>query len=219
MKQNAENSVADATCCRVVDRRIPALFIDNALRRLFQPPERLVAKHLSPGSAAADLGCGPGFFTLPMAKIVGEEGVVHAVDFDPKAIERIQRKASRRSYGGSILPRTASASEIDFIESGSIDFVLAEGLLCCMTDHAGAVRQIRRILKPKGRAYLSVVKFSPHGDPRWVSRDEWAGLLAEFRVLDGGESAMNRWALVTRSDDGGNNVEVESGKTLDPVGR
>lgn len=219
MERRSRDFAPDTSCCRVEDRRIPGLLIDNVLRRLFRPPERFLSEHLSSGNAAADLGCGPGFFTLPMAKIVGSDGVVHAVDFDPKAVDRVAAKASRLAYGGSIVARAASASQIDFIESGSIDFVLAEGLLCCMKDHAGAVRQIKRILKPNGRAYLSVIKFGREGDPRSVSKEEWSDLLAEFLIVDGGERAVSRWALVAQNADGGNtgDEEIDAGRTLDPV--
>lgn len=191
-------SDSSITCqCQVEDRKIPALLIDNLLRRLFRPPEKLVSKYLARGKTAADLGCGPGFYSLPMAKIVGEAGQVHAVDFDQRAIDRLKKRVDRVSYGIAVRPHAASASEIDFIETGSVDFVLAEGLLCCMKDHAGAVRQIKRILKPEGRAYLSVIKFSRAGDPRGVSREEWGSLLENFETLDQGESAISRWAVVT----------------------
>lgn len=188
--------------CQVEDRKIPAFIINNFLRRLFQPPEKFLTKYLAGGDTAADLGCGPGYFTLPMAKIVGKSGKIHAVDFDRRAIERLAARASRQGYSGTIEGRAASASEINHIENGSVDFVLAEGLLCCMKDHAGAVEQIKRILAPDGRAYLSVMKFAKKGDPRGVPNDEWLWLLAGFRVLASGEGPFNRWALV--SANGGN---------------
>jgi len=190
--------MSDSTSCRcqVEDRKIPALVIDNICRSLFRPPARFLAKYVSPGNTAVDLGCGPGYFTLPMAKIVGARGRVHAIDFDPKAIERVKRKADRQGINGLINAQAVSASEIDFIETGSVDFVLAEGLLCCMKDHAGAVRQIQRILKEDGRAYLSIIKLSREGDPRSVSKHEWTALLAEMEVLAAGEGLMSRWAVV-----------------------
>lgn len=188
--------------CRVEDRKIPALLIDNILRRFFRPPEKFLSRYLSAGQTAADLGCGPGFFTLPMAKIVGAMGRIHAVDFDQRPLERLRRKAARRGYEETIESRAASASEIDHIENDSVDFVLAEGLLCCMKDHAGAVGQMKRILAAGGRAYLSVIKFSKRGDPRGVSKEEWESILSGFRVLDSGEGAVSRWALVSKS--GGN---------------
>jgi SAM-dependent methyltransferase len=181
---------------RTTDRKIPNILTHNLLRYLFSPPERLVGKYVEPGERAADLGCGAGFHTLPMARIVGGEGRVYAVDFDPKAIARLERQAKRRGYHGIIEARAASASAIDFIESRSIHFVLAEGLLCCMTDHAGAIRQIRRILHPAGRAYLSVIKLARADDPRAISRETWKRLLASFRLLDSGEGLLTRWALV-----------------------
>jgi SAM-dependent methyltransferase len=183
------------------DRKIPSILTNNFLRYLFSPPERLVEKYVGPGQRAADLGCGAGFHTIAMARIVGEEGRVFAVDFDPRAVARLHRQAKRRSLDQIIEERTTSASEIDFIEASSIDFVLAEGLLCCMADHARAIRQIRRILHPKGRAYLSVIKLARPDDPRGVSGEEWEHLLGSFHLLDRGQSLMTRWALVGPRND------------------
>ena len=184
------------SCCRTKDRKIPNILTNNLLRHIFSPPERLVGKYVQPGERAADLGCGAGFHTLPMARIVGAEGSVYAVDFDPKAIAQLERRAMSKGYHRIIKARAASAGAIDFIESQSIHFVLAEGLLCCMTDHAGAIRQIRRILRPAGRAYLSVIKLFRADDPRAVSKETWTQLLSGFRLLDSGEGLLTRWALV-----------------------
>lgn len=186
-----------ATCsCAVEDRKIPAVLLDNLLRAVFRRPDRFLAKHLAAGRTAADLGSGSGFFTLPMAKIVGAAGRVYAIDFDPRAIQRLQRKTARRGVDSIVEARACSASEIDFVRNASVDFVLAEGLLCCMKDHDGVVSQIKRILKPAGRAYLGVIKFGPPADPRSVSKQEWERILGGFDLLDKGENALSRWALV-----------------------
>ncbi len=186
------------SCCRAVDdRRIPPFVLDNLLRRLVQPPRRFLSRHLSAGDRAADLGCGPGHFTVTMTRIVGAGGRVYAVDLDPRAIDSLSRKAARTGVGRVIDARVASAAEIDFIESGSLDFVLAEGLLCCMQDHAGAVRQIKRILGPAGRAWLSVMKLARPDDPRAVTAAEWASILSGMHVLESGEGLLSRWALVS----------------------
>jgi ubiquinone/menaquinone biosynthesis C-methylase UbiE len=186
----------EESVCATRDRKIPSVLTNNFLRYFFTPPERLVKKYVVSGSRAVDLGCGAGFHTLAMARIVGEKGTVYAVDFDAKAISRLQRRARRRSVDRVIEARAASASEIDFIESGSVHFVLAEGLLCCMTDHAGAIRQITRVLRPDGRAYLSVVKLLRADDPRTVSREEWQRVLSSFHLLAAGETLTSRWAVV-----------------------
>lgn len=188
---------APACCCTIADRRIPPFVLDNAFRRLAQPPRRFLSRHLGPGDRVADLGCGPGHFTLPMTQIVGHAGRVFAVDFDPIAIERLTLKAARRGVDRVVEAHVASAAEIDFIASDSVDFVLAEGLLCCMQDHAGALDQIRRILSPTGKAWLSVMKFDRASDPRAVSATEWDAILSTMRVHESGQGLFSRWALVS----------------------
>lgn len=183
--------------CAVDDRRIPSFVLDNLLRRLVQPPRAFLTRYVSPGNSVADLGCGPGHFAIPMTRIVGESGRVFAIDFDPDAIARLRQRASRQGVGHVVDAQVASAADIDFIAPGSLDFVLAEGLLCCMTDHAGAVDQIERILRPTGRAWISVMKLGRADDPRTVSATEWAAILARMRVLKSGEGLFSRWALVS----------------------
>lgn len=186
------------TCaCQVDDRRIPPWFLDNLLRRLVQPPRRFLARHLSAGDRVADLGCGPGHFTVAMARIVGDRGRVVAIDLDPRAIDRVRRKAARAGAAEVVEGHVASAAGIDFVASASLDFVLAESLLCCMTDHAGAMRQIDRILRPGGRAWLSVMKLARADDPRSVGQAEWTTLLSQMRVHRRGEGPFSRWALVS----------------------
>ena len=183
------------------DRRIPIFANDNFLRHLLFPPKKLLTKYISEGQTVADIGSGPGYFTIPMAQIVGNEGKVYAADFDRKSIETLNRKAEKQGYSNVIEARATSASDLTFIPDSSVDFVLANGLLCCMSDHYGAVSEIQRILKKKtqGRAYLSVTKrFLRKSDPRTVGKEEWNQLLSTiFETLRSGEGFMSRWAFVT----------------------
>lgn len=190
---------APSCSCGVGDRRLPPFVLDNLVRRLLQPPRRFLARHLRPGDRVADLGSGPGHFTVAMTRIVGDGGRVHAVDFDPRAIARLRRKAERCGVSHIVDARVASAASIDFIASASLDFVLAEGLLCCMTDHAGALRQIERVLRPTGKAWLSVMRGARAGDPRTVTAEEWASILNGMHVHEAGHGLLTRWALVSPS--------------------
>lgn len=59
-------------------------------RRARWNPSRLLAlAGLQPGQTALDLGCGPGFWTLPMAEIVGPQGQVIALDVSPEMLEAL----------------------------------------------------------------------------------------------------------------------------------
>jgi ubiquinone/menaquinone biosynthesis C-methylase UbiE len=180
----------------VKDRRIPTFLTDNFLRRLFSPPEKMLSKFISAGQVVADIGSGPGYFTVTMAEIVGKEGRVYAADFDSRSIEALTRKAEKHNYSEIIDARTTSAANLSFIPNATVDFVFANGLLCCMLDHEGAVREVERILKPEGKAYLSITKRLRKKDPRTVGEVEWRNLLQRFDVLNQGQNFMSRWAIV-----------------------
>ena len=49
--------------------------LDSRFRRWLQNPEKIVRPYLREGMTAVDLGCGPGFFTVDMAIMVGETGL------------------------------------------------------------------------------------------------------------------------------------------------
>jgi len=48
--------------------------LDNIFRRWLQNPQKILLPHVKEGMAALDFGCGPGFFTLAMAELVGPTG-------------------------------------------------------------------------------------------------------------------------------------------------
>jgi ubiquinone/menaquinone biosynthesis C-methylase UbiE len=182
------------------DLHFPLFYHDNLIRRLFDPPQRLVEPYVAKGQVVADLGCGPGFHTLALAKLVGSEGRVYAVDSNEKAIRAVEKKVKRRGYQ-NIEAHASSASDLSFIKDGSIDFVLANGLLCSMAPehHESAVNEMKRILKPSGLAYLAAGKSSRS----YVTQPEWEKILQGFKVQRrGGDSSHfpahgMRWAVVS----------------------
>lgn len=169
---------------------------DNPVRRLLRPPKKFALQYVSKGAVAADLGCGPGFFILAMAEVVGPSGKVYAIDSDERSIEALRSKVSKQGYR-NIEVRVASASELGFIAGRSVDFVLGDGLLCCMADRYGGINEIKRILKPKASAYISVAKNPWTKDPRDVGKVEWKSILDTFRVIRQGENLTMRWAVVS----------------------
>jgi ubiquinone/menaquinone biosynthesis C-methylase UbiE len=180
------------------DTLFPLFVNDNPFRRLLLPPRRLTKPFVEPGQTAADLGCGPGYYTLALAEYVGPEGKVYAVDVDEKPVLALEKKARERGFD-NIEAHVSSASGLAFIADASVDFVLANGLLCAMAPrhHESTVNEIARILKPGGRAYLSVAR----GPWSHVDGAEWEKILEEFRVeRRGGRVPLiaHRWAVVSR---------------------
>lgn len=189
--------IMQADCCEEKDRHLPTVIMDNFIRRLVSPPKNKISGFVRRGSVAADIGCGPGYFTIPMAELVGKGGKVYAVDSDPKSINALEAKSAAQGFQNVIEAHTASAADMEFTPDGAVDFVFANGLLCCMTDHKGVVEEIKRILKPTGLAYLSVTKVFRKSDPKAVRKEEWDQILASFSVKEKHEGLTNRWAIIS----------------------
>ena len=115
----------------------------------FRNPQRLLkAAGLKPGQKVLGVGCGPGFFTIPAAKIVGEEGVVYAADVHPLAIERAKGKIEREGMK-NVKPMLANASDTGLPDQ-SIDLAFIFGLRYIAGGLGNVIAEIHRILKPGG---------------------------------------------------------------------
>ena len=77
-------------------------WLSTPLRRLVQNPERILRGLVSEGDTVIDLGCGPGFFTLPLARMAGETGSVIAVDLQPEMLEQLRQRAERAGLAARI---------------------------------------------------------------------------------------------------------------------
>jgi ubiquinone/menaquinone biosynthesis C-methylase UbiE len=129
--------------------RIISLMHDNPLLPIFRNPYKLLkAAGLKPGQKVLEVGCGPGFFTIPAAKLVGKEGFVYAVDVHPLAIERVKEKI-RREEIKNIKPILANASNTG-LPDRSIDLVFLFGLQYIAGGLKNVIGEIYRILKPGG---------------------------------------------------------------------
>lgn len=172
-------------------RRGPS-FLDK-LSHIFEHPINLIEPYIQKGQVVTDLGCGWGQYSFALADLVGAEGMVLAIDLAKKCIDSIQKKIAKEGRG-NIKAYASSAAELDFIGDRSIDFVFASGLLCSMAyGRQLAVNEIKRILKPSGKAYLSLGMAPPFG---YVNQAEWESIMQGFTVERGG-SFKEMWAIVS----------------------
>jgi len=116
------------------------------------PQRRLKKVRLKEGMVVVDYGCGPGSYTLPVAKLVGPKGKVFAVDIQPLAIKTIKEKAARESLANveAILVDSHNTG----IQDSSIDLVLLLDTLHLINDHHALFQEIHRILKQDGLIFM-----------------------------------------------------------------
>jgi ubiquinone/menaquinone biosynthesis C-methylase UbiE len=152
---------------------IITLIHDNALRRRFDDPLRtLKAAGIKPGLKVLEVGCGPGFFTIPAAEIVGDNGIVYAIDVHPRGIEKVQQKADSKGIK-NVRTMLANASDTGLPEQ-SIDLVFMFGLPHIIGGQVNVLHEMCRILKPGGVLSFKKTRGS---DRKIIKKIEGAGFV------------------------------------------
>jgi len=139
-------------------------FLDSNVRRWLQPPDKIIERSgIKQGMTALDLGCGSGAYTAFVARVVGEQGKVYAIDIQPAMLQQLERKLARPENQDikNIELKQASAYHLPF-EDGSLDLVYMVTVLQEIPDRGRALREIKRVLKPGG--ILTVTEFLPDPD-------------------------------------------------------
>lgn len=119
---------------------------------LGDPRQRLVEVGLEPGQAILDFGCGIGSYAIPAAQIVGDSGVVYALDIHPLAVETVERRARKENLDNV---ETIQSDGDTGLPDESVDAILLYDVLHSVPDKGGLLRELHRVLKYDG--FLSVV--------------------------------------------------------------
>jgi ubiquinone/menaquinone biosynthesis C-methylase UbiE len=123
----------------------------NPLRRLVQKPEKILMPYVKEGMTVMDVGSAMGFFTLPLAKLVGDQGRVIAVDLQEKMIRSLKRRAQKAGLASRIETRICSSESLGIDDlADSVDVALAFAVLHEMPDSAAAILSIAQSLRSGG---------------------------------------------------------------------
>lgn len=162
--------------------RIITLVHDNPLLPLFKDPDKLLkAAGLGPGQRVMEVGCGPGYFTLPAAKIVGEQGLVYAIDVHPKAVQRVQRKVTESGVRNvQILLKNASSTGLP---DQCIDRAFIFGMPRVVGGQEKVITEIRRLLRPGGELAYMKSRGSESGLIKAVEKARLSFSREEGRIL------------------------------------
>ena len=134
------------------------------LRRLLHDPRRILVGLIAPGDTATDFGCGPGYFTLPMAEMAGLDGLVVAVDLQDAMLDRVRLRAERAGLASRIRLQRCRADTVG--ELPAADFALAFFMVHEVPDVerflgelAGALKVGGRFLLVEPRGHVSAADF------------------------------------------------------------
>jgi ubiquinone/menaquinone biosynthesis C-methylase UbiE len=148
--------------------RMMARVMESPLRyRFFDPVTILEGAGIRSGQEVLEIGCGTGFFTIPAAKLVGDEGRVYAMDPHPLAIEEVTRRIQDARLTNVKLIK-ADATEAG-LASGCIDLVLLFGVIPSpIIPLDRLLHEIDRLLRAEGA--LAVWTAIPWWSPTSLTR-------------------------------------------------
>jgi ubiquinone/menaquinone biosynthesis C-methylase UbiE len=124
-------------------------FLMSEERKQQHNPQSILNKAgATKGMIMADLGSGPGFFTIPMAQATGEKGLVYAVDSDQTMLNGLKENIAK----SEVNPNTIKIVNSDVCHTGipkeSVDLVLFANVLHEVEDRKAFFQEVRSISKP-----------------------------------------------------------------------
>jgi ubiquinone/menaquinone biosynthesis C-methylase UbiE len=147
-----------------VHKRYPewlAFTLNNRVRRFFQPPDTLVSKlGLRATDVVVDFGCGPGFYTIPIAKVVAR---TIAVDVSPRMLKKAASNAKKNHVTVETLATDGKAIKLG---DGIVDLILLTHVFHEVADRSKVLGEFLRIAKRSGR--LAIVERTRGGAFAWA---------------------------------------------------
>jgi len=126
--------------------------LDNVFRRWLQNPWKILSPYVKEGMTVLDFGCGPGYFTIDIAQMVGKSGRVIAVDLQEGMLQRLRHKIRETKIEERITLRRCQENKIGFSEK--VDFALAFYVIHEIPNQGEFFKELFSILKPSGQALV-----------------------------------------------------------------
>jgi ubiquinone/menaquinone biosynthesis C-methylase UbiE len=128
----------------------------SPIRRLWQKPETILEPYIKPGMTVLDVGPGMGYFTLPMARMVGESGRVICVDVQDRMLKSLARRARRAGLEKRIVTRKVGPDSLGIDDYyGRVDFALTFAVVHEVPNPESLFHEIHTALKSGGLLLVS----------------------------------------------------------------
>jgi len=173
-------------------------FLASPVRRwLGQNPGKILSPYVREGMTVLEPGPGMGFFTIPLARMVGTSGKVIAVDLQPKMIAVLKRRAGKKGSLGNIDARLTSAETMHLEDlEGKIDFTLAFAVVHEFPDPGKFFAEVARASKPGSQLLLA--EPSGHVTDRDFATQLNAAAAVGFTVRERPQIARSKAALLVK---------------------
>ncbi len=172
-----------------------AYSFDNPFRKLIHNPQKLFSPYVNPGMTVADIGCGMGYFSIGLARMVGESGKVYSVDIQQKMLDILMKRARQRNVDHLIQPRLATNDHLNI--DAQLDFVLASWMVHETSDIDLFFNQISSILKPHGLFFMTEPKM--HISRKQFEEEIKSALESSFIIADNPSVSFSHSVVLRKS--------------------
>ena len=126
--------------------------LDNKFRRYLQNPRKILRPYIEKGMTVLDIGCGPGFFSIDMAQLVGKSGRVIASDLQEGMLRKLRDKIQGTELEERFVLHKCEEDKIGVSED--VDFILLFYMFHEVSNQKEFLDEIGSILKPNGQVLI-----------------------------------------------------------------
>ena len=167
--------------------------LDNLLRKLVHNPRKILEPYISKNMTVLDLGCGPGYFTRELARLVGETGMVIAADLQQGMLEKTIRKIRGTDLEQRVKIQKCQDDKIGVSEK--VDFILAFWMIHEVPDQQRLFGELKLILKSNGRIWIIEPKIhvKERSFKMMIKHSESAG----FKIIERPKVCLSRTVILS----------------------
>jgi len=188
----------------MADHRCPVwagYLLASSVRKLRQSPEKILDGLVAPGMTVLDLGCAMGFFSFPMARMVGVEGRVICVDVQQKMLDVLGKRAKRCGLSRRLVLHKCQDDTLGLNEYlGQVDFALLFAVMHEVSDPTACFQELHDVMKTGGR--LLFAEPTGHVDPRAFQLSLDLATTAGFSVMERPVISRSHAALLEKAGNG-----------------
>ena len=156
--------------------------LDSKIRRWLQNPQKILSPYVKEGMKVLDVGCGPGFFSVELAKMVGIDGKVYSADLQEGMLQKLRNKIQGTSLEKII--QLIKCEKDGIVVPEKVDFIIAFYMVHEVPDKDKLFSTLKNILNENGE-FLIVEPKLFH-----VSKKEFASTISKaegagFKVAKG----------------------------------
>ncbi|HCS38148.1 MAG TPA: hypothetical protein DIW44_00995 [Anaerolineaceae bacterium] len=125
---------------------------DNPMRKLIHNPNRILRPYVNAGNKVMDIGCGMGYFSLELARLVGPNGKVIAADLQPEMLAGLEKRSNKAGLQSVIQPHLCTPKMIGVTEP--LDMIFAFWMVHEVSDRTAFMQELYSLLKPDGILFI-----------------------------------------------------------------